>query len=96
MLREILQLADGIDADAVAGRAGTRRRDRAAPGTEPELDRTGAGAAGERRLLMAGGRTSRGAWTWMAPDAEAADRALPGPWSLTLLLRGRPAGGSPP
>lgn len=93
MLREILQLADGIDADAVPGSAGPRRRNRAAPGPEAGPDRA---AAGERRLLMAGGRTERGDWTWVAPDADAADRAVPGPWSLTLLLRGRPAGGSSP
>lgn len=91
MLREILQLADGIDADTVPGRARPRRRDRAAPG--PGGDRA---AAAERRLLMAGVHTDRGDWTWVAPDAGAADRAMPGPWSLTLLLRGRPAGGSSP
>lgn len=82
MLREIFEIADRIEADSVPDRAGPGPRDRAAPGAEGDR---------ERRLLMAGGRTRRGDWTWLAPEAEAADRALPGPWSLTLLLRGRRA-----
>lgn len=49
-----------------------------------------------RRLLMAGVRTDRRAWTWVSPEVDAAERALPGPWSLTLLLRGRRSAGSPP
>lgn len=89
LLRKVLQLTDRLDADAVRGR-GPRRRDRAA--APPDGENT----EGSRRLLMVGARTDGGAWTWVAPEAGAAHRTLPGPWSLTLLLRGRPAGGSPP
>ncbi len=53
-------------------------------------------AAGGRRPLAVGRRSPEGSWLWVAPHAEEARRAVPGPWSLTLLLRGRPAGGSSP
>ena len=110
MLRQILRLTDRLEADAVPQRKQPRqprrRRDavrRAGPDADapPERDeaadlRDAPDRDGERRLLMAGGRTARGAWTWVSPELEAAERALPGPWSLTLLLHGRPAGGSPP
>lgn len=89
MLDEILLLADQLEGGPLPGRTSPRRRDEASP------DR-GAGSGRERRLLMAGGRTARGSWTWVTPEAEAARRALPGPWDLTLLFRGRPVGGSPP
>ena len=107
MLRQILRLTDRLEADAVPQRTGSRRRRDAARRAGPDADapperdeaagpRDAPSRSGERRLLMVGGRTERGAWTWMSPELEAAERALPGPWSLTLLLRGRPAGGSPP
>lgn len=56
-----------------------------------------AGSAGRRRRPLAVGRSSpEGSWLWVSPEAEEAREAIPGPWSLTLLLRGRPAGGSSP
>lgn len=47
-----------------------------------------------RRAFMAGRAGPDGAWTWVAPDSLQARRFLPGPFSLTLMLRGRRAGGS--
>lgn len=84
MLRKVLHLTDRLDANALP--------DRGRPAPRKEAPSGGS----ERRLLMVGGRTARGSWTWMAPETEAARRAVPGPWDLTLLLRERPAGGSPP
>lgn len=51
---------------------------------------------GGRRPLAVGRSSPEGSWLWVSPDAEEARRAVPGPWSVTLLLRGRPAGGSTP
>lgn len=89
MLKDVLRMTEGLESGAVLERG---PRDRTG-----EPAREGAGAADrDRRLLMAGGRAESGSWTWMAPDAREARRALPGPWSLTLLLRARPGGDSPP
>lgn len=57
---------------------------------EPTPDTEGA----DRRTFMVGRSGPRGAWTWVAPDSEPARRFLPGPFSLTMLLRGPPAAGS--
>ena len=60
------------------------------------LDGSASGARGDRRPLAVGRSSPEGSWLWVSPEAEEARRAVPGPWSLTLVLRGRPAGGSPP
>ena len=49
-----------------------------------------------RRPLAVGRSSPTGSWLWVSPEADEARRAVPGPWSLTLLLSGRPAGGSSP
>lgn len=46
-----------------------------------------------RRPFMVGRRSPEGEWTWIAPESREARSFLPGPFSLTLLLRGRRAGG---
>ena len=49
---------------------------------------------GVRRTFMVGRSGPEGGWARVAPDSEPARRFLPGPFSLTMLLRGRPAAGS--
>lgn len=46
-----------------------------------------------RRAFMVGRRSPEGEWTWIAPESREARSFLPGPFSLTLLIRGRTAGG---
>jgi len=57
-------------------------------------ERTRRETRGGRRAFMAGRSGPDGGWTWVAPDSLPAKRFLPGPFSLTLMLRGRRAGGS--
>ena len=57
-----------------------------APDAEP--------ARGGRRTFMVGRSGPRGTWARVAAESEPARRFLPGPFSLTMLLRGRPAAGS--
>lgn len=67
------------------------RGEDAGPGPGARGDST---ARRQRRAFMAGWRSAEGAWTWIAPDSEEARSFLPGPFSLTLVLRDRTDGGS--
>lgn len=53
---------------------------------------SGEGTAAGRRPFMAGRRGPAGGWTWISPESDEARSFLPGPFSLTLVLRGRTAG----
>ena len=64
-----------------------------APDAETARDAATAREGG-RRTFMVGRAGPHGSWARVAPDSEPARRFLPGPFSLAMLLRGRPAAGS--